>query len=354
MLDEDRVRSALRDIPYPARDVEMNLADLQAQLAANETGKQLLQRLVHEWGANVVHAYMGHVLSDADERVRQAIAALDIPAAGATFSDTLDDNTLLCVRIRKEGERLSIDFAGTAPAHAGNLNAPRAVTLACVMYALRVLVDDDVPLSSGFLRSIDVDIPAGSILSPPAGKAVAAGNVETSQRVVDVLLAALGVCAASQGTMNNVTFGDESFGYYETLGGGGGAGKTFDGPSAVQVHMTNTRLTDPELVEARHPLRILALRQRRGSGGNGARCGGDGLEREYEALRDLDVSLLTERRASAPFGLAGGAAGARGENLVDDKAVGGRAQLRLLRGQRLLIRTPGGGGFGPATNDPNV
>lgn len=365
-LDEDRLRAALTDIPYPARDVEMNLADIQAQLAANETGKRLLSRLVDEWGAEVVHAYMDHVLDDADERVRRAIANLELPESGATFSDALDDGTSICVHIRKgvedagrvedertvsDAPRLVIDFAKTAPAHAGNLNAPKAVTLACVMYSLRVLVGDDVPLSSGFLRSVDLKIPPDSVLSPPAGKAVAAGNVETSQRVVDVLLAALGVCAASQGTMNNVTFGDESFGYYETLGGGGGAGPTFDGPSAVQVHMTNTRLTDPELVEARHPLRVLALRQRRGSGGGGRHAGGEGMEREYEALRDLDVSLLTERRKQAPFGLQGGDAGARGENLVDNAPVGGRAQLRLKKGQRLLVRTPGGGGFG-ATSSP--
>ena len=357
-LETEVIREALTRGPFPARDVAMNLADIQAQLAANEVGKRQLGALVDEWGHATVDAYMGHVLDDAEERVRAAIATLDtgrlspqVPKGERPrYEDKLDDGSVIAVELSLENDRLVFDFAGTSDEHAFNLNAPHAVTLACVMYALRVLVDVPVPLSSGFLRTIDVRIPTPSLLAPSANRAVAAGNVETSQRVVDVVLAALDLCAASQGTMNNVTFGDATFGYYETLGGGGGAGPTFDGPSAVQVHMTNTRLTDPELVEARHPLRIHALKVRTQSGGAGRHRGGDGLIREYEMLRDLDVSLLTERRVVAPFGLHGASAGACGENLVDGVPVPGKVQLKLTKGQRLTVKTPGGGGFGPSTS----
>jgi 5-oxoprolinase (ATP-hydrolysing) len=248
---------------------------------------------------------------------------------------------------------MRIDFAGTDVATSGNLNAPRAVVLAAVLYVLRCLVAERIPLNGGCLAPVELLVPHGSLLDPPPGAAVVGGNVETSQRVVDVLFGALGVLAASQGTMNNVTFGDTRFGYYETIGGGAGAGPTFPGASAVHVHMTNTRITDAEVLETRYPVRLLAFRVRRNSGGAGRHVGGDGLVRGYKFLAPVMVSLLTERRVVAPFGLAGGQSGARGENRVKRRGgllehVPGRTTLELAADDELWIETPGGGGFGPA------
>jgi len=257
------------------------------------------------------------------------------------------------VRLRVAGERMLVDFAGTGAALEGNLNAPRAVTHAAVIYVLRCLVRERIPLNGGCLAPVEIRIPAGSLLDPPPGRAVVGGNVETSQRVVDVLLGALGLAAASQGTMNNVTFGDAQFGYYETIGGGAGAGPDFDGASGVHTHMTNTRITDLEVLETRHPVRLERFALRPGSGGRGAHPGGDGLVRRYRFLAPVTVSLLTERRAVAPFGLAGGEPGAPGENRVE-RASGrveilpGKACCELAIGDCLVLETPGGGGFGAA------
>jgi 5-oxoprolinase (ATP-hydrolysing) len=263
----------------------------------------------------------------------------------------MDDGTPVCAELRVSGERMTIDFAGTGPAQAGNLNAPRAVVQAAVIYVLRALVAERIPLNGGCLQPVEIRIPPGSLLDPPPGSAVVGGNVETSQRIVDVLLGALKQVAASQGTMNNVAFGDESFGYYETVGGGAGAGPGFHGASGVHTHMTNTRITDAEVLEARHPVRLLEFSLRRGSGGAGRWRGGDGLVRRYEFLAPVTLSLLGERRWTAPYGLEGGAAGQPGRNAVEwrDGAVeafGGRATLRMDPGDRLCIETPGGGGFG--------
>jgi 5-oxoprolinase (ATP-hydrolysing) len=254
---------------------------------------------------------------------------------------------------------MAIDFAGTGGFHPGNLNAPRAVVRAAVIYVLRALVAERIPLNGGCLDPVELHIPAGSLLDPPPGAAVVGGNVETSQRLVDVLLGALGRAAASQGTMNNVAFGDAGFGYYETVGGGAGAGPGFAGASGVHVHMTNTRITDAEVLETRHPVRLLEFRLRRGSGGAGRWPGGDGLVRRYEFLAPVELSILSERRAVAPFGLAGGRPGAPGHNAVlrrDGRVVelGGRARLALEAGDRLLVETPGGGGFGPPPADPGT
>src|SRR5262245_43773276 len=234
---------------------------------------------------------------------------------------------------------------------ANHLNAPRAVVQAAVIYVLRALVAERIPLNGGCLDPVELQIPPGSLLDPPRGSAVVGGNVETSQRIVDVLLGAIGRAAASQGTMNNVAFGDERFGYYETIGGGAGAGPGFDGASGVHVHMTNTRITDAEVLEGRHPVRVVEFRLRRGSGGAGRWRGGDGLVRRLEFLADAQVSLLCERRAAAPFGLAGGLPGAPGRNALERAAGGveelpGHASLRVRPGDRLCIETPGGGGYG--------
>jgi 5-oxoprolinase (ATP-hydrolysing) len=243
---------------------------------------------------------------------------------------------------------MRVDFGGTAPEHASNLNAPRAVTVACVLYALRCLVGRPIPLNSGCLRHVELAIPEPSLLAPSAGRAVVAGNVETSQRIVDVLLGALGVAAASQGTMNNFTFGTARFGYYETIAGGAGATAHADGASAVHTHMTNTRITDPEILERRFPVRLLRFAVRRGSGGAGSCRGGEGVVREVELLEPMEVSFLSERRVHAPFGLHGGGPGKCGQNLVNGEPVPGRARLSLHEGDRVRIETPGGGGFGPA------
>jgi 5-oxoprolinase (ATP-hydrolysing) len=273
------------------------------------------------------------------------------------FADRLDDGTPVAVRVAWEGERLVVDFAGTGAAVAGNLNAPRAVVRAAVLYVLRALVAERMPLNGGCFAPIELRIPPGSLLDPPAGAAVVGGNVETSQRIVDVLLGALGLAAASQGTMNNVTFGDRDFGYYETIGGGAGAGPDFDGASGVHVHMTNTRITDPEVLELRYPVRLAGFALRAGSGGAGLHRGGDGLVRRYEFLAPVRVSILSERRVVAPWGLAGGGAGARGRNAVEHRdgthqELGGRAEIALSTGDRLVVETPGGGGYGLPAQSP--
>ena len=269
-----------------------------------------------------------------------------LPDGEHHFADSLDDGTKIAVTLRVDGDRMVVDFAGTGPEVESNLNAPRAVTLAAVIYFLRTLVDAPIPLNSGCLRPVDVRIPEGSVLSPSPGRAVAAGNVETSQRVVDVLLAAAGRAAASQGTMNNLTFGDGHFGYYETIAGGAGAGPGFDGASAVHTHMTNTRITDPEVLEARYPVRLHEFSVRSGSGGAGRFHGGDGVVREFEFLRPLSVSLISERRKQPPFGLAGGLPAACGRNLLDGHELPGRLGVEVAAGARLRIETPGGGGYG--------
>jgi len=262
------------------------------------------------------------------------------------FCDVLDDGTLIRVAIEVSGDRMVVDFAGTGAQVGGNLNAPRAVTLAAVLYVLRCLVGRDIPLNAGCLRPVTIRIPPRSVLDPDPDRAVAGGNVETSQRIVDVMLGALGKVAAGQGTMNNLTFGDGTFGYYETLGGGAGAGPGFDGASGVHVHMTNSRITDPEILESRFPVRLLRFALRRGSGGAGRFRGGDGLVRELMFLRPMRVSLLAERRVFSPFGLAGGGAGARGRFFVGERELPGRVTIDVPADERIRVETPGGGGWG--------
>jgi 5-oxoprolinase (ATP-hydrolysing) len=257
------------------------------------------------------------------------------------------------------------DFSGSGPVHPGNLNANRAIVASAVMYCLRCLLNEPIPLNAGLLAAVDIRVPAGSVLDPRGDAdpqkcpAVGGGNVETSQRLVDVILRALGIAADSQGTMNNLLFGREAdsagrgaFGYYETIGGGGGAGPDFPGASAVHTHMTNTRLTDPEILEARYPVRLREWSVRRGSGGGGAFCGGDGMVRELEFLASLDVSLLTSRRLTAPHGSHGGQSGAAGRNRlrrsgeVEFTDLGPAVQIRVAAGDVLRLETPGGGGWG--------
>jgi 5-oxoprolinase (ATP-hydrolysing) len=348
-LAEERILELLTGAPHPARAPADNLAELEAMVAANRAGDALLCELAAAHGRERVAATMRELQAAAASKVAREIGRL---ADGVhAFRDCMDDGTPVCVRIEVAGERMTIDFAGTGAVHPGNLNAPRAVVQAAVIYVLRALVAERIPLNGGCLDPVEIRVPPGSLLDPPAGAAVVGGNVETSQRVVDVLLGALGLAAASQGTMNNVAFGDASFGYYETIGGGAGGGEGFAGASGVHTHMTNTRITDAEVLETRHPVRVLEFRLRRGSGGAGRWPGGDGLVRRYEFLSAVEVSILSERRARAPFGLAGGLPGAAGRNAVlrrdgSSEALGGHARLRLEPGDQLLVETPGGGGFG--------
>jgi 5-oxoprolinase (ATP-hydrolysing) len=355
-FDEARVRTALAGARWPARNPDDNVADLEAMVAANRAGARLLGELVAEQGGAALELTMAQLQAAAGAKVAREIARLG--EGEHAFADALDDGTPVRVHLTVRGERMRVDFTGTGPAVPGNLNAPRAVVESAVIYALRCLVAERIPLNGGCLAPVEIVVPPGSLLDPPRGAAVVGGNVETSQRVVDVLLAAMGRAAASQGTMNNLAFGDERFGYYETIGGGAGAGPGFAGASGVHVHMTNTRITDPEVLESRAPVIVRAFGLRRGSGGAGRWPGGDGLVRELEFTAPVTASLLTERRARAPFGLAGGAPGARGRNLclrADGRVeeLPGRANVALAPGDRLRIETPGGGGYGAPDGAPS-
>jgi 5-oxoprolinase (ATP-hydrolysing) len=347
-FDREGVRALLSKGPLPARRVHENLADLEAQLAAVQTGARLLLALAAERGVAQVESYMHFVQDNAAREVKAALGRL--PPGTSTFRDRLDDGTPLVVTLDVSEHGLRVDFSGTGPEHAGNLNAPRAVTLACVLYFLRVLVGKPIPLNSGCLRHVQVVLPEPSLLAPGATRAVAGGNVETSQRVVDVLLGAAGLLAASQGSMNNLSFGDGSYGYYETIAGGAGAGRNFDGASAVHTHMTNTRITDAEVMERRFPVRVAEHALRRGSGGSGQHRGGDGVRRSLQFLAPAQVSILSGRRSTLPFGLAGGEPGAPGQNLLNDGELPGATSFEVAPGDTLTLLTPGGGGYGPATS----
>jgi len=344
VIDRELILKVLGSGLHPARRPLENLADIEAQIAAAHTGSRLLLDLAAQYGTSVVLRYMQAVQDLAAESVARAIG--ELPDGRYEFADRLDDGRTIAVDLTVNGCELEIDFSGTAPESDGNLNAPRAVTLACVLYVVRCLVGRKIPLNSGCLRHVRVRVPERTLLNPSPGRAVAGGNVETSQRVVDVLLGALGSSAASQGTMNNVSFGGADFGYYETIAGGAGAGRDFEGASAVHTHMTNTRITDPEIIEQRFPVLVREFSVRRDSGGDGQHSGGDGACREYEFRSPLTVSLLTERRTSVPFGLEGGLPAKPGRNLLNGTELAGHASFDVRPGDRLRIETPGGGGFG--------
>jgi 5-oxoprolinase (ATP-hydrolysing) len=348
----DDLRQVLSSGPYRSRSVAENLADVAGQQAAGAHGDAALIELARQYTPAVLDLLMGRLMDVAAESMQRWIATL--PKQPLQFSDVLDDGSRIGVTIARHGERLAIDF-DTAGVHPHGFNATAAIVTAAVLYVLRTVSQSDLPLCDGVLRDVDLSIPVG-ILNPPADSdpfkcaAVVAGNVETSQRIVDVLLGALGVAAASQGTMNNVLLGDETFGYYETIGGGSGATADADGADAVHTHMTNTRITDPEVVESRLPVRLLRFAIRRGSGGVGHRRGGDGIIREFEFLRPLVVSVLTGRRTTQPYGMAGGGAGHSGRNLLfrhgQWSELPPTATIHVNAGDRLTIETPGGGGWG--------
>ncbi len=337
---------ALEEIAAATRQPAERRADLRAQLAANRTGALRLAELAGRLGAARLREASDAVLDYSERRTRACIAAL--PDGEREAEDVLeasDGDLVLRLRALVEGERLVLDFAGTARQHAGNLNCPLAVTRSACLFAVRVLTDPDIPPTAGAYRPIEVRAPHGSLLNAAPGAAVAAGNVETSSRVADIVLAAFGR-AQGQGTMNNLTLGDERFSYYETLGGGQGACEDADGPSGVHVAMSNTLNTPIEALERDFPLRVLEYALRRGSGGAGRHRGGDGVVRELQALREMTFSLIAERRRHAPRGAAGGQPGARGRDFLDGVPLPGKATGELHAGQRLRIETPGGGGFG--------
>jgi 5-oxoprolinase (ATP-hydrolysing) len=341
---------------WPARDPEQNLADLEAQLAANHRGALELARIAEHWSLPRVHAYMGHVRRNAAAAVAEAIRMLAAksPQSGTRgFTYEMDEGSKIVVAITLDGERgrCKVDFSGTSAQRPNNFNAPRAVCQAAVLYVFRTLVDADIPLNEGCLDPIELVIPPGCMLDPQHPAAVVAGNVETSQVICDALYGALGVMAAAQGTMNNVTFGDATKQYYETVCGGSGAGPGFDGCDAVHTHMTNSRLTDPEVLEERYPVVLERFEIRRGSGGRGQWRGGDGVRRVLRFLAPMQLVVLANRRVVAPFGMDGGEAGARGRNWIE-RADGSREELgstgsmKVEAGDVFVLETPGGGGWG--------
>jgi 5-oxoprolinase (ATP-hydrolysing) len=346
---EAEFRALLAGARYPARSPDVNVADIKAQVAANAKGVAELRRVVERHGWPLVRAYMGHVMDNAEESVRRVIDRLDDGA----FTYVMDDGAPLAVRVAvdRAARTASVDFSGTGAQRTDNFNAPPAVTRAAVLYVFRCLVGTDIPLNEGCLKPIDIRIPPGTFLSPTAGAAVVAGNTEVSQAVCNALFGALGASAAAQGTMNNVLFGDATRQYYETICGGTGAGPGFDGASAVQTHMTNTRMTDPEVLELRYPVVLESFAIRRGSGGAGRFRGGDGARRRLRFCEPLTAVIVSSRRSVAPFGLAGGADGQTGAQWVE-RADGTRVMLsgvdraEMAAGDVLTIETPGGGGYG--------
>lgn len=336
------------------RNLRDNLSDLKAQVAANHSGIRLLHQLVEEYGLNTVDAYMRFIQNNAEVAVRDMLKQFARDnGTKASAVDYMDDGTpiVLTITIDSETGSAVFDFTGTGPQVLANHNAPPAVTYSAVIYSLRSLVNQDIPLNQGCLAPIEFIIPKYTVLNPSADAGVVGGNVLTSQRVVDVVLLAFRACAASQGCMNNLTFGDKEFGYYETIAGGAGAGPTWVGKSGVHTHCTNTRITDPEILERRYPVLLREFSIRPNSGGAGKNRGGDGVIRELEPLRPLTMSILSERRTLMPYGMAGGEDASTGRNLLIKESgivvnMGGRCTGEIKPGERLRIETPGGGGYG--------
>jgi len=351
---EREMREILTHGRYPVRNVEQNLADLRAQVAACTKGAEELAKMVAQFGLAVVRAYMKHVQDNAEEAVRRVVGAL----SDGRFEYAMDSGAVIRVAIAvdRAARSATIDFTGTSAQQPTNFNAPAAVCKAAVLYVFRTLVDDDIPMNAGCLKPLTIVIPDGSMLRPRYPAAVVAGNVETSQTVTDTLYGALGVLAASQGTMNNFTFGNARYQYYETIAGGAGAGPGYDGASGVQTHMTNSRLTDPEVLESRFPVLLRRFAFRAGSGGSGRYRGGDGLIRTIEFREPMTAAILSNHRRVAPFGAAGGGEGSKGVNRLlrrdgTSELLAGTAEIAVEAGDVVSIETPGGGGFGQGQNE---
>jgi 5-oxoprolinase (ATP-hydrolysing) len=346
---EAEMREVLASAIHPARNPEQNIADLRAQLAANEKGVQELQKMVRQFGLETVLAYMGHVQDNAEESVRRVIDVL----TDGEFTYPMDNGQQVSVKvsINRDARSAVVDFTGTSPQGANNFNAPSAVCRAAVLYVFRTLVDDDIPMNEGCLKPVTIILPDDCMLQAQYPAAVIAGNVETSQIVTDTLYGALGVMAAAQGTMNNFIYGNDVYQYYETLCGGSGAGPDFDGCDAVHTHMTNSRLTDPEVLEWRYPVLLESFEIRAESGGVGRHQGGNGVRRRTRFLESMEAVILANHRIVPPYGMAGGGEGAVGRNWVErtDGSVETLTATDLRQmapGDVFVIETPGGGGFG--------
>ncbi|QKQ75287.1 hydantoinase B/oxoprolinase family protein [Nostoc sp. TCL240-02] len=348
-LLETSVRQHLLNHTYPARNSDQNIADFKAQIAANKRGGQELYKMVSQYGIETVQVYMKFVQANAEESVRKAINLLK----DGSFVYEMDNGATIKVKvtIHQESRSATIDFTGTSEQLNSNFNAPKAVTQAAVLYVFRTLVDDNIPLNAGCLNPLEIIIPVGCMLNPTYPAAVVAGNVETSQTIVDALYGALGVMAASQGTMNNFTFGNEQYQYYETICGGSGAGIDFDGTDGVHSHMTNSRLTDPEVLETRYPVLLESFSLRPDSGGKGKYSGGNGVVRRIRFLEPMTANILSGHRVIPPFGLNGGETGIVGRNWIQrqngiEENLDSTATVEMKPGDVFVIETPGGGGFG--------
>ncbi|MCH9046565.1 MAG: hydantoinase B/oxoprolinase family protein, partial [SAR324 cluster bacterium] len=340
------------------RRLQDNLYDLKAQVAANQKGVELLKEMIAHYGMEVVQAYMVHIQNNAEEAVRRLVERIcadrGIEDTGTLHAlDYMDDGNPIEVTITLDRKQraLTFDFSGTGPEVWANHNVPRAVVSSAVIYVLRTLIDQEIPINGGFLAAVNIVIPHPCMLSPSPTAAVVAGNVETSSRITDVLLEAFGAVAGAQGTMNNFTFGDATFGYYETIGGGSGAGADWDGKDAVHAHMSNTRITDAEILERRYPIILHEFSIRPNSGGRGRHQGGNGVIREIEFLKPMTAAIVSERRVFPPYGLEGGEPGLRGRNLLIRKNgqvinLGGKNEAPVEPGDRIRLETPGGGAYG--------
>ena len=351
------ITELLQSGPYPARNPSQNLSDLRAQVAANERGVQALQQMVERYGLVQVQAYMQHVQDNAEEAVRRVVDAL----SNGEFTYITDNGTQICLKIViNQTERSArIDFTGTSNQQDNNFNAPLAVCKAAVLYVFRTLVDDDIPLNSGCLKPLEIIVPKGCLLNPHYPAAVVAGNVETSQAITNALYGALGTMAASQGTMNNFTFGNNTYQYYETICGGAGAGPNFAGTDAVQTHMTNSRLTDPEILEWRFPVLVDNFSIRPNSGGIGEHSGGNGVIRHIRFREAMSAAIISGHRHVAPFGLQGGQSGKPGQNKIQRsngqiETISNNAQIEMRPNDIFIIETPGGGGFGNSCSTGDV
>lgn len=348
-LRETAIRKILADHPYPARNSDQNLADFQAQIAANNRGVRELLKMVGQYGLETVQTYMQFVQDNAELAVKNAIALLK----DGEFSCEMDNGAKIQVKITIDQRNLQacIDFTGTSSQLDNNFNAPAAICQAAILYVFRTLVEDSIPLNAGCLKPLKIIIPEGCMLNPQYPAPVVAGNVETSQIITDCLYGALGIMAASQGTMNNFTFGNEQYQYYETICGGAGAGENFNGTDAVQTQMTNSRLTDPEILELRFPVLLEEFSIRENSCGQGAYSGGNGVVRKVRFLEQMTAGILSNRRTIPPFSLAGGSKGKVGKNYVKKKnntikVLGSKASVDMQPGDTFIIETPGGGGYG--------
>jgi 5-oxoprolinase (ATP-hydrolysing) len=352
VLQEQATRELLASGLYPCRNINQNMADLAAQIAANETGVRELRKMVDSYGLHVVHAYMQHVQDNAEESVRRVLGVLQ----DCTFNYPMDGgrHIRVAISVNREKRQATIDFTGTSSQSPGNYNAPTAVCKAAVLYVFRTLVADNIPLNEGCMKPLTLIIPAKTMISPEYPAAVISGNTEVSQAITDCLFGALGLLASSQGTMNNFIYGNSVHQNYETICGGTGAGPDHPGTSAVHSHMTNTRMTDPEVVEWRFPVQVESFSIRHGSGGKGRFPGGDGVVRKIRFLEPMTATVLSSHRETEPYGLKGGGPGKKGENSVlhpdgTTTLLGGNDEVLLSPYDIFIIKTPGGGGYGKAT-----